>query len=324
MKYIHYNRTELLNLIDQIKVWHSIVGHCHLEEFILNPLRVDNHRGSCSLVEYNGKIVLQDWASRQYSGQDCIAAYCLLNPQFSWEQVCYNLIEISSKGNNVSPYILPGLVVKPKSKTLELIPIYRDWEKRDREFWQLRGISKSQLERPTTLVRPIEGYLQIKEDRKSEQHFAELAYCYHCNNKVKFYFPERKGFRFLGNQERNDCWLLKRDLNNLIICKSHKDMLVWENFTDYSLTHIQGEVYGHPDGHKILEYEIGFKNIFICMDNDIAGKKGAQLLYEKFIYTSPTILNISPELNCKDIDEIICKYRYNTTFEVIKNMLSKI
>lgn len=319
MNYIHYNRTELLNLIDQIKVWHSIVGHCHLEEFILNPLRTDNHRGSCSLVEYNGKIVLQDWASRQYSGQDCIAAYCLLNPQFSWEQVCYNLIEISQKGSLPSSYVIPGLALKPKEKTTQLIPIYRDWLIKDKKYWGQYGITKDQLTR-NGLVEPICGYTQIKETKKSEHHFDELAYCYHYDERVKFYFPNRVDFRFLGNINRNDNYHIKRGSDTLLITKSLKDTLVFENLVDYDITHVQSEN-SDPDGHVILNWEIGYKHQIIVFDNDKSGLEGMQRLATKFLYTEPQLFWINPELGLKDISDMYKEYGEKDTLDYLNTYL---
>ncbi len=317
-QYIHYTRDRLLQSIDQIKIWHSIVGYCQLGEFILNPLRVDNHKGSCSLIEYQGRIILQDWASKKHSGADCISAYCTINPHKTWQEVCTNLLELSKGFVPTSAYVaIPGLV--KKSKTLELIPIYREWQIRDKEYWGKRGITKSQLERDN-LVRPIQGYIQIKEDRKSEQHFNELAYCYHYEERVKFYFPERKEFRFLGNINRNDTYFINKGSSTILITKSLKDMLVLDNLTSFNLLHIQSEN-SDPDGHIILDWEFGHKDAILFYDNDNAGIEGMKRLASKFLYLEPSLFWINPDTGFKDIDEMRSNWGEKDTIEYLQTYL---
>lgn len=301
--FIYFNRQDLINTIDQLSIWQSIVGYVKLGDMLLNPLRQDNHLGSCFLKEHNGRIVLSDWASKKHSGIDCIGAYMMLNPTKKWDQVCEDLLLLSRKLPTSSYISIPG-IEKPKEKVIsQFFPIYRNWEIRDKNYWKSRSVNLAQLERPDTLVRPISGYTQLKGGKSFEMHFNELAYCYHHNNKVKFYFPDRKSFRFLGDATCNDIWHLERD-KTLIISKSHKDMLVWENVTEHSLTHVQGEEFVHPDDLTIFNWELKYDRFIIVFDNDNAGREGAERLSKKFLYKTPEIYTIiHPDI--KDIDDLV-------------------
>ena len=75
-----YSHATLIHEIDQERVWFHILGYFAVNELILNPLRKDTHLGSCKIIERNGILRIHDWASRQYSGDDCIGVYMRLNP----------------------------------------------------------------------------------------------------------------------------------------------------------------------------------------------------------------------------------------------------
>lgn len=308
-KYKYYNHSELLEQLDQERVWRSLLGSFQLDKHILNPLRADRNLGSCKLVERDGIIKLMDFASKEHSGLDCISFYMRQNPTLKWGEVCINLLTNNSLP--VSSYrVFPGIV----KEEVKFIPLYREWEQRDIDYWALRGLENNPR------ITPVSGYIQINGDRKREVHTSEQVYVYECNGRFKFYFPNRKDFRFIGNMQRNDLWQSQGN-STLLISKSHKDFLVLEQMVPFTLTHIQGENWGHPDGHILLEWELAFAEVILFLDNDNPGKEGANRLASKFIYKKPSIFYIDPKYGVKDIDQFRVEYGYEDTIEFLNNNL---
>jgi DNA primase len=84
---------------------------------------------------------------------------------------------------------------------------------------------------------------------------------------------------------------------------------------------VQGENWGHPEGHILLEWELLYDNIFIFMDNDNPGIEGANRLANKFAYKKPSIFYIDPKYGIKDIDQFRVEYGYEDTVEFLINNL---
>lgn len=307
-KYRHYNHRELLDLLDQERVWRSLLGSFQLGKYILNPLRYDKDLGSCKLLERDGVIRLMDFASKMHSGHDCISFYMIQNPNLKWTEVCINLLSNNSLPTS-SYKVSPGILKPP----VLFEPIYKQWDQIDIDYWEARGVTNRDK------VSPVSGYIQTN-DKKREFYTSEQCYVYECNGKYKFYFPKRKEFRFIGNMQQNDVWI-KQGNSTLLISKSHKDFLVLENLVPYSLTHVQGENWGHPEGHILLEWELLYDNIFIFMDNDNPGIEGANRLANKFAYKKPSIFYIDPKYGIKDIDQFRVEYGYEDTVEFLINNL---
>lgn len=312
----YYNHDQILQKIDQIKIWEFLVGHSiKLNEFILNPLRIDNHTGSCYLTQKDNKIILVDWAAKEFSGLDCIAAYLKKYPQ-SWNSACINLFKIGEM-KSLSYMAIPGL---KKSENI-ILPIYREWQLRDKTFWQKRDITKEQLEREITRTKPIKGYIQIKDGKKSENYISDLGYAYHCNDRHKLYFPERRTYRFLGNQLRHDIWFLNRNSQTLLVCKSQKEMLLWENLVDWNLTHIQGESFSPLDNALIYQWEVGHEKIIFNFDNDKVGMQTAKLFSNNIMFKESSYFYIDPETGFKDIDEMYITWGKEDTLDYLTTIL---
>lgn len=311
------NKEWLLQNIDQEKVWSSILGYTLKPgQQILNPLRIDKHIGSCTIQtsSRNNNLILFDFADSKTNGYDCVSAYRYLHPYKSWAEICSELMSIGPTIPTSAYKVLPGL--KPKVES-EFIPIYREWLDSDLEWWYKRGIVKSQLDRETTLVKPIKGYVHKKDKKESQIHFNELCYCYHHLEKVKFYFPNRKEWRFLGNMSKNDLWFIHGCTNNLIVTKSHKDCLALEScFPDFSTTHVQAET-NFPDNHILLDWEM-YDNVYLIYDNDEQGHKGAELLSKQFLYKKPKQIFLEYH---KDVSAFIFNEGLNETIDYLNTLL---
>jgi len=314
----YHNHRQLLNKLDQMKVWSNLIGYTpKIGEHILNPLRPDKHKGSCYLENRDGRIIIVDWADRKHSGHDCISAYLMKYPQ-PWNQACIELLKIGSGISvNTSSYMaIPGY----KKKTREIIPIYRNWNDKDKKYWSARGVSRSQLDRKETLTKPIKGYILIKEDTQ-QFDLNELAYCFESNGRFKLYFPERQEFRFISSTKRTDVWHLDRGSDTLLVTKSQKELLVWENLIDWDLTHVQNESYSEHDAELIYKWEVGYEKVYFNFDNDITGITAMQNFTSKFLFKEAEFFYIDPKFNIKDIDQMRVEWGYNDTLEYINTLI---
>lgn len=286
LEYLNGDKRWLLENIDQFKVWSNILGYSpKLGQKILNPLRGDKHMGSCYLIS-DKNVLLIDHADTKTNGYDCVEAYKCLHPYKKWEEICSDLLNMAQILPSSSYRVVPGL--PKKEQTIQ--PIYREWEDEDIKWFENQGVFKWQLDRQETLVKPAKGYIQTKDTKKSEKHFNERCYCYHHNNKIKLYWPDRKQWRFLGTMGRDDLWMIRgEDSTGLIITKSHKDSLALESCLPFSITHTQSET-SIPSGNILLDWEMGFDNIWILFDNDDKGIEGANNLAKQFIYKKPKLL----------------------------------
>lgn len=317
--YFDYNKVELLKSIDQIKVWSNIIGkNVVIGEKILNPLRNDKSTGSCSLIRgNNGNIILVDFADKRTSGFDCISAYQYLHPYKRWSEICSELLNEAHSFKPSSYKVIPGI-----KKVTEFKPFYKEWSDFDLNWWKKRGVYPEQLNRSNTFIKPVEGYSHTRNNKTSEVHFNEQCYCYHHENKVKFYWPNRKEWRFLGNMSKNDVWKIDRNSDTLIISKSHKDLLVLENLTEFDLTHVQSET-NYPDKDKFFEWECYYKQIIILMDNDLTGRNNAEEIKKQFLYLPVRIIEIEQETQCKDIDEFFIKNGLQESIDYLNHLLCK-
>lgn len=316
--YPYYTHKDLLAQINQQQVWLNLIGIVQLGQYILNPLRPDSNPGSCYLQEYKGNIILIDWASKQHSGIDCIAAYMRMNPHKKWDEVCNDLLNMGT--SKPSPYVYPGLV-KKKSKIIGFEPILVEWEPRHKDFLKLRGITRSQVEREETRVWACKGYILEKEERKIEYHFDELCFAYRHGKRFKLYFPNRDQFRFIGNITQDDIWHLKRGSDTLLIIKSAKDLLVTENLVDFDLSMIQGENFGHPSDVLVFSWECAYKRVILLFDGDESGLKGMERFKDKFLLLSPECKHIPLDLGVKDPDEMYIKWGYEKSKLYLNKLL---
>lgn len=300
----NYSYNELLKVLDQHRVWASMVGDFKIgSKTICNVLRGDKHTGSCCITLIDNNLVLMDFASKEYSGMSCIVYYRKMHPDKSWYQICKDLLSIGGTATIKHK-------IKPKV-SYPIIPIYRPFQRRDREFWEKRGVSKETLNKDNRCL-AAKGFTQGNR----ESYFSDLCYAYRCGEKVKLYFPERTEYRFLGNLGPDDLWHLHKD-NTLLVTKSHKDFLVLEPLVNCSLTHIQSEN-TPPSLTKIYEWECTYDKILIWFDQDHAGIEGAKRLQGLINYKPSEILQ--PIMDCKDADEYICKHGKTALEKVLREL----
>jgi hypothetical protein len=291
-------KEELIKMVDQASVWSAILGFIPKGTF-RSPFRSDPKPG-CKLDWYDGKLLFVDWSRGVYL--DCIEAYKLLNPHKKWYEISRDLRK----------HILYNKSVQVEREK-EFKVKYSEWKTNHKEYWYQRGVTSFQLNRPSTLVRPLKGF----EFEKKQVDFFDLCYGYHFEGRVKAYFPQEQpiNLKFLGNQKRNDVWHLRRGSKTLLISKAHKDLLVLENLCEFDLTHVQGERL-FPTQNKMDMWSIEYDLIYILFDNDPVGIEGANLLCN--LLSTETRLIFTPTF--KDIDEMAV-HNFNQAKECLQTLI---
>ena len=237
---------ELIDLIDQAKVWYGLIGVSSLSARFRSPFRHDPHPG-CKLYKKDGKIKFAD-ISRGIK-YDIIDAYKLLHPQATWQEVCDGILALNGNSLSTRQQIEMGIIKEPKSVLTPDVITWTDW---GLGYWAARGVTEWDLNEPSTLTQEISGYTITGKDNQGnayQRSYKKQGFVYWANGKPKFYFPlAEKKDKFKGSLQNNDCWLYVRDWDplsgtpaTLLISKSHKDLHVWKHFVKASLMAVTAE-----------------------------------------------------------------------------------
>lgn len=291
-----------IKYIDQLKTWQKILGkYVTLGEFIHNPCRADKNP-KCYLREYNGVILLTDFARPEYNKYTCLHAIADIH--------CCNLHEAATMAINnfdvVLPQFIEKLEVKKEVKKAEITFEARNWTSEDKIYWSnIRGIDIKQLEE--------DGVYSVNRFTVDKKLYVGDNFCYAYtfpSGRVKLYQPYRKSDKWISNTGKDDVWSLGKETENCIITKSYKDAREINNLTGLKTYAFMNEAVIPED----ISFEKYWKT-FILYDNDISGVKGA---YKLVNYINRSIPKFIPLSLGKDIDEVIV----NKGIEFSSNLLN--
>lgn len=273
-----YKFTGLLDY--QLEIWSWLLGHhVELEEYIINPLRIDNHAGCwLSFSLRNPRyIVLNDFADKKFHGINIFEAIMQkYNVPFKrsisiiYEQYIYK--------NNITLRKKPRLHYKKTSSfVFKLNYKAKNFTKKDKQYWEPMGISSKQLDKD--LVVSVKDFTyNTRYNPKTffyEKPF-DPCYSYHVNDHIKIYRPFMSGLhKWKSNCTEKDIPIdhLRED-EFLIITKSYKDHRILRNL-GYESTWVQSEGALIPlDLIKI--FSKNYKHVIILYDNDKGGRKAAK------------------------------------------------
>lgn len=312
--YLH-KYSDVFSKVNQLDVWRDIVGYIRVGELITNPFRFDKHP-SCYLRDWNGVILLTDFAYPEYNKYTCVhaisklhgiglnqAAQLIMNKYYYKQSVEINKVDIT-KSN----------IVKRTSKTSDIhFEPYSDengacFIERDKLYWSKRGITSEQLRKHN--VYSVK-YLFLNG---SILRTVKPTYAYYfLNGNVKIYSPFDPNHKWVSNTTKEDVWMSSLyPLSNVcIITKSLKDLMVLENITDLDIYAFQNEGVV-PDLTIYSQYD----HCYILFDNDSAGKIASRKISNKL--TNSTSIFIPEDSGCKDADEYYIQYgkeQLQLTFE---------
>lgn len=277
---------------------------------VLSPFREDRNP-HCTFRWHKDKLYFID-----YRPMDCFSAVQLFFnlPDFfhTLQFIQDNLVSSKTENDQL-------IMKKEEPVTLnnpEVVIAPREFQKRDRVYWNQYGIAEDQLMEDR--VFPLSSFTLL-HTRKGNIHIPtyDLAYAYtdFDEERKKIYRPHQiKGKKFSGNCNSNDIFCLSSlplSGEQLIITKSYKDSRVLINL-DLNAVGFQSECCV-PDTEVIVPLLQRFDKVWLLYDNDQAGITNLPIVAEKlnshFPYkVTPLHLPISLlNQQIKDPADLVCR-----------------
>lgn len=311
------NYKDLLDNVDHLKVWYQLIGVDNVKIPFRSPFRHDPKPG-CKLYRKGNSVKFRDPSRNVH--YDIVDAFKVLNPQVTeWSAIRDAILAMSGSAESTKAQLQAGTLVLDPTV---LSPIITEWTDWGISFWEARGVTLEQLNRPETFTQEILGYSISGKDKKGNKYskkYKERGFVYWVGDKLKLYMPEAKiaDRKFRSHLLNDDVWHLKRGktvdgVRTLLIAKANKDLLVWEKFVKADLLNLTAErVFPTPDwlmANVVLKYD----RIAICLDPDPTGLAGMVDLKEMILKLNPDLIVRTwafPDLESKDLD----KYRFTHT-----------
>lgn len=277
------SKSELLEYITEEDIFSLVFGFKPVEyQYVTSPFRKDTRPGCWFQRDvHTGKLRFTDFGNSDFIGNikmtniDCFDAvqvyFKLPNFYRTLEFIKEKLIDNKSVKNKIK-------VFKPiERKAVEVFIDTRDFDTRDKRFWESYGISKQNL--IDDKVFPIKEFKMTntkKGDIISKTNY--LCYCYtnFRSNHKKIYRPFHSK-RFTGNCVADDIGEIDSlpDYGRLlVISKSYKDCRVIRNY-NYTSIWFQNEGM-IPSERILLDLSKRFTNIVVFFDNDEPGMKACK------------------------------------------------
>jgi hypothetical protein len=241
----------------------------------VSPLRRDKSP-TCAFQYYGNILRYYDNRPGEFSG-DAIAMVMHLK-NLSYQEALldiYNTLKISS--TNSCNYLNKNKLIElSPRKSTEIKLKFKEFSKKELEYWNQYGISLDTLQR-FNIHSCSHLYTKNKdEDFENRMRDSEMCFAYiFADNSVKAYFPERKEYRFISNSR----WIQGIEyIDNpelLVITKSYKDVVCLSLFGIQAVA-MQGESV-LPPAKLVNKY-----NCVYLADNDAPGKRAAVLMRRKY------------------------------------------
>lgn len=257
-------------------------------EYITSPYRKDKNPGCWFERDiYSNKLVFVDFADhRKIRGVRMGRIDC-----FDAVMIYYNLSNFFVTLNFIKTKLLKGKkrikrtpVPRPKTEVgernrVKILFQPRDFDWRDRGYWQKYGITKQNLIDDS--VFPVKKYFMMGTKKGDMEILcSDICYAYSEfeNGRRKLYHPNRTKARFISNCSPNDIGGTRHLPplgKQLIITKSYKDCRVLRN-AGLDVIWFQNEG-AFPFIHTLKKYTSRYQRTVVVFDNDDAGKRAADL-----------------------------------------------
>ena len=331
--------SELFSMIDQQRVWGQLVGHERIGDRFFRPSWMGADKTpDCRLGIKGDKVRFYDPSKRL--NLDILDCYKMMYPNDGWKETVDRILTWSGSSAPTAGLINSGALYEP---TFVLKPKVIEWTPWGIEYWEKRGVSVKQLSNPETLTQEICGHEISGINDQGDYFIAQYGqgFVYHCNGKVKCYYPfADKTRKFKGRFNNNDVWLVDRSERRrvlskpesgiLLIAKSSKDFFCWVNLVDCDLMTVPSEtVFPTPDW-LMTNVRMKYEKVVIVFDCDEAGVKGANELQNLLLSLSDigtfVVQNWPwPDPVTKDLDKYRVEYGHEQTVKfLIQNNFHKI
>ena len=269
---------DVLNVTTEADIASRYLGVQAIPCVMQSPLRQDNHP-SFGVYSPDGVEVNYIDFSTHEGGR----IFTLLTRMWnvSFEEVCARIYHDFSRAQSASGTSIRTSRVqirKSGPSNVKMECRVREWRSYDIAYWQSFGITLEWLKYAE--VYPISHKIITKGDQRYVFGADKYAYAYverkEGNVTLKIYQPFNKaGFKWANKHDKSviSLWSKVPEYGDKIcICSSLKDALcLWANTGIPSLA-VQGE--GYPMSETAVnELKRRYNNIYILLDNDIAGLK---------------------------------------------------
>ena len=311
-----FNYQDVFTYIDQLAVWQDILKSPNLQlgQPVCNVLRADS-KPNCHLREYNGIILLTDFAYPEYNKYTCVHAIAHLNnlrlnkaAKFMFRKYVFNKKEKIHYINHS-----PVVKTKPKKKISSFYfssyvnkqntPTFRQV---DAEFWSKRGITSNQLREHNVYA----VYRWYYNNNYYTPNTLCYAYYEPATGQTKLYQPyDKRRFPF-STMDKNH--INKGNTHTVsefcILTKSLKDLMVLENlFPNINIFSLESESM-IPDDLSCFD---SYSCVYVLFDNDKAGRIGSKKMVNALQKIDINAKSIEIDNNiftgCKDIDDVMVK-----------------
>lgn len=322
---------EVLTKVSEFQILAHYFNVNQLPCVINSPLRKDNNPSFGLSLNEKGAVRYRDFRTHETGGLFDILMSCWkMDFEDTLEKVYNDLVR--SENSNLNKEIRVRSKSKKRSKhvyssSTDLQVKTRDWKKRDLEFWDQFGISKSWLD--FGKVYPITHLIITKNKKTFVVPADKYAYAYiefkDGETSIKVYQPYSRTHKWLNKHDASvwDLWeQLPETGEKLIITSSRKDALcLWEN-TGIPSCSLQAESY-IPKKHVVQQLKDRFKYIFVLYDNDFdkSTNYGRELGKEIAKTFDLIQIEIPSEYKSKDPSDLVVNYNRKTLKEVIDNLI---
>jgi len=274
------DKNKILEYVSEEQIFKLVFGYEPTEyQYTTSPFRVDNSPGCWFQYSLKGELRFVDFANTEIingikmSNIDCFDAvqvyYKLGNFYKTLEFIKEKLID----GKNIEHNIR---VVKPRveKKSVEIYIEVRNFDSRDKRFWNRYGISKQNLIDDNVFAVKKFNLLNTRKGNILKRVYDPCySYSNFKNNRKKLYRPFKKGRgRFITNCKADDIGELDSLVaygKQLVISKSYKDCRVLRNENlDSVWFQNEGMV---PSNEILISLCKRFSNVVVFFDNDEAG-----------------------------------------------------
>jgi len=282
----------LLQVVDQTKIFEWVIGEpVVIGNLYKSPFRED-HRPKCFFTQReDGIILFVDFGDRTGSTHRSCFKMVMdnYNPRLNLTQalnlIC-NKFELSRDSTDYKP--IEYAKIKGKSYETVIEYIARDYESKDRKYWNTFLISIDNLKEDNVLA--VSKFTKSNNKGVFSRHPSNICYAIDFISRVKIYMP-KDSMKFVTNCNENDIGNidnLPHWGDRLIITKSYKDHRVIRNVLGFhNVIWLMNEGC-EPDEYILKNLLSRFKEVIIFFDNDYPGFRAAYKLYKTLISFSPS------------------------------------
>lgn len=299
------NLDNILSKISEAEIASFYFDIVSIPTKIKSPLRFEKHP-SFGIFSPDGiKVCFKDFATGQ-SGGIIHLLELVYNKSFEEViQMIYTDFNLMHKNISVRKTSEKFKILNKKVPTILSCKI-RKWKKYDIEYWKSYGISYKWLEYAE--IYPISHKIIYKDNKQYTFGADKYAYVYierkEGNISLKIYQPfNKEGFKWCTNNDSSVISLWTKIPENgqiLCICSSVKDALCLTCNTKIPAIAIQSET-TRLSKTAVKELKRRFNNIYIFLDNDVAGIENSHILTTETGFKELILPKIG---NAKDISDL--------------------